>query len=150
LITLGKLELLKSLFSDVVISREVFEELGRISFLQIKTQQAINEGWLTVVDTPDPVLVNRLLQQVDLGEATAITLALTLAADFLVIDERAGSKLAETFGLRTVGVLGILLESKKAGLIPVVQPLLDQLRTEVGFWVSDRVYTYVLEIAGEQ
>jgi predicted nucleic acid-binding protein len=52
-------------------------------------------------------------------------------------------------GLRTIGLLGVLLRAKSAGLLPSVRPLLDALQRDAGFWVSATLYEQVLRLAGE-
>ena len=149
LVALGKLAWLKALFTHVVISQEVFHELRKDEVAHAGAQKALEAGWLHIQTVSDRTFVNHLLRQVHIGEATAIALAKELSADFVLIDERAGAQLATQSGLRTIGVLGILLEAKTAGLITEVRPWLDRLREEIGFWVSDPVYQYVLGLAEE-
>jgi hypothetical protein len=36
--------------------------------------------------------------------------------------------------------LGVLLEAKGQGLVAAVRPLLDALRDEAGFWLSERLF----------
>ena len=56
----------------------------------------------------------QLLQQVlDRGESEAITLAIDLQADRILLDERDGRKVAKSLGLKATGVLGILLRAQK-------------------------------------
>jgi hypothetical protein len=45
--------------------------------------------------------------------------------------------------------LGILVEAKSQGLIPVVKPLLDALINQAGFWIAEPLYNRVLRLAGE-
>jgi uncharacterized protein len=93
--------------------------------------------------------VSEFRQDVDFGEAEAIALALELSADRLLIDDAAGRAIALREGLQITGVLGILLIAKKQGLIDRVQSLLDELRNQAGFWVSDDLYRRVLNQAKE-
>jgi uncharacterized protein len=76
-------------------------------------------------------------------------LALELSADRLLIDDAAGRTIALREGLQITGVLGILLISKQRGLIDSVQPLLDNLLEQAGFWVSDGLYQWVLQQADQ-
>jgi predicted nucleic acid-binding protein len=66
-----------------------------------------------------------------------------------LIDEKLGREVANRLGLRTIGILGVLLESYRRGLIPEVKAVLDQLETEAGFWVSSQLRLRVLRLAGE-
>jgi hypothetical protein len=55
---------------------------------------------------------------VDLGEAEAIELAREVNADWLLIDERKGRKLAREAGLPVIGLLGVVLLARRNSLIP--------------------------------
>ena len=85
----------------------------------------------------------------DSGEAAALSLAVEIHADAVLIDERRGYEVAVQLGLRTIGILGILLRAKSAGLIPVVKPVLDSLQRDAGFWLSESLRKQVLQAAGE-
>lgn len=66
----------------------------------------------------------------------------------MLIDERRGRIVAERFGIRVVGLIGILVESKRQGLIEQLKPHLDLL-IQSGFWISLELYNRVLQAAGE-
>jgi hypothetical protein len=65
------------------------------------------------------------------------------------MDERLGRAAAMRAGLQVTGVLGILITAKRNNLIQEVKPLLDALIEQVGFWIDARLYTEVLQAAGE-
>jgi predicted nucleic acid-binding protein len=94
-------------------------------------------------------LVIALQRDLDQGEAEGIALALELEADFLLMDEQEGRRAAERFGLKTVGVVGILLEAKARGYLDTIRPSLDALRQTAGFYLGEALYQEVLELAGE-
>ncbi|MBC3787825.1 DUF3368 domain-containing protein [Spirosoma utsteinense] len=94
-------------------------------------------------------VVATLADELDPGEAEAIALALEIKADYLIIDELKGRHKAETLGLRIVGLLGVLIQAKKAGYIQTVEPLLIALREEAGFRIHSALYKRVLQLAGE-
>ncbi len=96
----------------------------------------------------DRVLLETLQTNLDPGEAEAITLAVEINADRLIIDERRGRNEAIQLGLQVTGILGIALAAKQEGLIPLVQPILDDLRANT-FWIRDALYAEVLRLAGE-
>ena len=66
-----------------------------------------------------------------------------------LLDERRGRQRAARLGLRVTGVLGVLVEAKHQHLLAAVRPVLDALRNEAGFWISDDLYRSVLDLAGE-
>ena len=70
-------------------------------------------------------------------------------ADAVLIDERRGYEVAVQLGLRTIGILGILLGAKSAGFLPAVKPVLDALQKDAGFWLSESLRKQVLVTAGE-
>ena len=146
LLQIGQLDLLRQLFGQVILPKTVYDELGELPSQRMAVD---NEPWLIVQSSNQPELIVTLQKELDAGEAEAIALALELKADYLVIDERKGRSTAETLGLRIVGLLGILVQSKQAGHISSVEPLLIDLRQKAGFRIHPALYRRVLEIAGE-
>ena len=72
------------------------------------------------------------------------------AGALLLIDERIGRAVAARFGVKYIGLLGVILEAKQRHLIPAVKPLLDDLIQRAGVWISGPLYARVLQAAGEQ
>ena len=85
----------------------------------------------------------------DSGEAAALSPAVEIHADAVLIDERRGYEVAVQLGLRVIGILGILLRGKSSGFVPSVRPVLDALQRDAGFWLSDSLRNQVLQAAGE-
>lgn len=88
-------------------------------------------------------------RDLDKGEAETIALSIELNADLVLLDERPGRQIAESFGLPVAGVLGILLNAKTLNLLPAIKPALDDLRQQAGFYLSDELYSHVQTIAEE-
>jgi len=85
----------------------------------------------------------------DPGESEALALALELETLAILSDEAAGRKMARRLGLFPIGVLGTLVKAKQRGLISVVGPLIDRLKSELGFFISKPLRDEILRNAGE-
>jgi len=68
------------------------------------------------------------LSHFDGGEREAISLALELQAELLLMDERDGVAFARSHGLNVVGTLGVLDLAATSGLVDL-QTMFDQLST---------------------
>ncbi len=147
---IGRLDLLPDQFEKIYIPTAVKSELARIPTAgRASIQQALQAGWLEVHPVGNTRLVAVLANDLDQGESEAIALTIELGADLLLIDERLGRQVAGRFGLKFIGILGILLEAKHQGYLPLVKPVLDDLIHTAGFWVSQALYQHVLRTAGE-
>ena len=100
-------------------------------------------------DVSDAQETARLAELLDQGEAEAIELAKELHADFLLIDERKGRRLAAQEGVPVIGLLGVVLLAKRRGLIPSARALMAALRTEAGAYLSDELLEKALASVGE-
>ena len=87
-------------------------------------------------------------EQVDLGEASAIALALENPEHLLIIDDNKGRKLAQRLELNVTGTFGILVKAKKTGVIPFLKPILEQIE-QTDFRISNRLKAIVLEQVDE-
>lgn len=146
---IGQLELLPRLFGGVVIPSSVLAELKKLENYGYDTAIFETAPWITVRVPENLTKVVQLRNHLDEGESEAIVLAQELDADFLLIDERRGWKIAQAAGLHTMGTLGVLIQAKHLGVIPAVEPMLALLAEKAGFWMSERLRSHVLQMAGE-
>jgi len=141
-------ELLPRLFQDVIIPPEVAAEFQRLASQVPRFQNLALPSWLrqqSCSAVPDSLRAEAL----DLGETAALALALEIRANAVLVDERRGYEVAKRLGLNPVGVISILLRAKMASILPQVSPVLDALRREAQFWISDEVRNQALRLAGE-
>jgi predicted nucleic acid-binding protein len=85
----------------------------------------------------------------DPGEIAALALALDRNILDVLIDEKAARAAAIALGLRVSGLLGVLIEGKRRGLIKSIGPLLHRLSNDAKFWIDPRLRQRILRIVGE-
>jgi uncharacterized protein len=149
LIVIGEISLLQQIYPKVLIPPAVHLELTRLPSLQPTMFSLLEAGWLEIQAPTNLKLLDTLNQTLDSGEAEAIALAVELSANRLLIDERLGRSIAASYGLKLRGLLGILINAKQQGLIPVLKPILDRLIDQAGFRVSQALYDQTLQEVGE-
>ncbi|NOQ15718.1 MAG: DUF3368 domain-containing protein [Methyloprofundus sp.] len=145
LASIGKLELLKDVFGEIIIADAVYNE---IKAKQGYGYSEIDTDYIKVQSIKGIAYRDFLLSQLDLGETETIILAKEIDADFVIIDENIAYRIAKSSELNVVRTLSILLRAKEKGLIPALKPLLDEMIIK-GRWYSQRVYKTILEQAGE-
>lgn len=150
LAAIGHLHLLKDLYKEILVPDAVYEEIVAKGTGQPGAKEVEMSSWIHRKLLKNQALELALRVELDDGEAAAIALAVELKANVLLIDERLGRSVASRFGLNVVGLLGILIEVKQNGLIKAVKPLLDELKTIAGFWISQKLYNRILHTANEQ
>ena len=144
---LDLLHILRALTGGVIVPPAVVDELGEGRALGVNLPDLSTLGWVTVRRPVSEVAVP-LVTNLGPGEAEALMLALELREAVVVLDDALARRVAETLGLNLTGTLGLLLDAKRAGLIPAVGPLLDQLEA-LRFRVAPHTRTAVLKLAGE-
>ena len=141
---IGRLELLASLYKQVLIPPAVFEELTVSRDAALPMIDVACVSWITLEIPKDQERVQALCVALDAGEAEAIVLAVERQAELLLVDERRGRRVAEALGLRITGLLGVLADAKRAALIPSIKPVLDDLIQNAKFWIGPDLYREVL------
>jgi uncharacterized protein len=145
---LERLDLVGALFDEVLIPPAVVSELENPTS-SARPVLVAGIAHVRVQAVRDRSRVDRFRLSLDPGESEAIALALEAGILEIIIDERIGRRIAKESGLATVGVLGLLVRGKQRGHVQLVQPLIDRLRSELRFRVTDDVYATALQQAGE-
>jgi predicted nucleic acid-binding protein len=145
---LGLQDLLPTLFGETHAPRAVLDEFLRLSLIDPRFAGLTFPAFIDIhhvsrippsLDTP----------RLDRGECEALSLALEIGADAVLMDERAGRAAAARHGINCLGLLGILIEAKRRNLIPLLAPYLERLQTQARFWFTPALRIQVLRLAGE-
>lgn len=106
-------------------------------------------SWIEVGEAapgPDPILA----QLVGAGEAEVIQLARIAGADAVLIDDAKARRVArDAYGLTVIGTVRVLLESRRAGLVDRVGPILTEMRAG-GYWIAEGIVERALLEAAER
>lgn len=116
---IDKLEVLDHLFEEVKIPKAVWVEITRdqstffykniVNYFEDKIKEISGQNELTFI--------------MDYGESEALKLYKELNADYLLIDDKKARTIAENFGIRCIGTIGILSSAKEKGIINELKPL---------------------------
>jgi hypothetical protein len=149
LASIQRFDLLQKLFGEIYIAKAVYDEavVGGHEIGGAKYEVA-TATWIKTVAVKDKLAVEVLLDELDLGESETIVLARELAADWVLMDEKKGRSKLTQLGLQKIGTIGILLKAKQAGLLSMIRPDLEKLRSQA-FSLSQSVIDAVLKQANE-
>jgi predicted nucleic acid-binding protein len=148
---IGRLDLLRKIFSEVVIPEEVKVEvvdkgkelLEKDAYI---VENAINDGWLKVYQTQ----LTKIPIELEIGEIAALSLAKNRGITEVVIDEIPARTAARLLGLIPRGTLFILLkalEMKEINLNEFLDALKELIK--VGFRLKEEVYLEAIRKASE-
>lgn len=145
LFSINQLDLLRKIYGTVIIPQIVFDELEVLKEFGYDLAPIYNANWLKIVNPTDNTLEKELNVFLDKGESSAIALAKELNPTFLAIDEKKGREVAESLGIPIIGLVGILIVAKKAGIVKMVKPILDELILNAGFRINKSFYSFILK-----
>ncbi len=152
LAAVGHLDLLQQLYGQITIASEVRDELVLGGAGNNPGADAVVTASWFVVEHIDPFARDQLARQfpeLDLGQAATLALAVAQSSQLVLLDDWAARRAAASLSLPHVGVVGLLLAAKSRRFVPLVKPILDDLRAHAGFRLADPVYLEALRRAGE-
>jgi predicted nucleic acid-binding protein len=147
LATVNRLDLLPSLYPRVLVPEAVTREIIGSGMDRAGVRQIESASWLEMVPSSavDPLLAAEL----GAGESEVISTAVRLRARLALIDERRARRIAsQVYNLAVKGTVGVLVEAKRATLLPQVRPLLEAL-VRHGYYLSQRLVEYACREVGE-
>ncbi len=139
------LDILEKLFDEVKVSLEVYEEVtvgGKFGAAQLK--EYLTEK-VTDLDLNSFVIEGSSL---DKGKLSSIALYKHLQADYLLIDEKAGRRVAKLNHIKVIGSLAILIEAKKKGILQSLKPHIQILRSSK-IYFNPSLLDYTLKLVNE-
>jgi predicted nucleic acid-binding protein len=141
LLLIDQIDLFPRLFRQIIIPDVVRGEMLDADAPAILQQWIANPpSWLIIEAVQT---IDETLNILDPGEQAAITLAQTLPADLLIIDERLGRRIASERGIPIIGTLGILDDASSRGLIELSDTIARLQQTN--FRISHRIIEKLLE-----
>lgn len=134
---IGRLALLHEIYNEITTTPEVQREFGKDL-----------PNWITIVAARDQLFQNRLNQKLDLGESSAITLALEFKSSLLLLDDLKARKIATELKLDFTGTLGVLVKAKQLGFISSLRETIAELH-RCGFHFSNKLEQDILKQSNE-
>ena len=131
---IDELNLLKKLNRAVRITDNIRSEFGR------KLPE-----WINTKKIKSSNIMELLSLELDIGEASAIALAMETMNSILIIDDLKGRKVAEKLGLNYSGTLGLLLFARNSGIIKDISIIIDKIRA-TNFRISEDILTSLLKV----
>ena len=133
---IGRLNLLRHLFTTVMVPRAVAEEYG-----------VPLPEWIKVWGVRNDLLIEVLLTApIHKGEAEAIALAIEKGADMVLLDDKKARGIARDLGLKVMGTLGTLILAKKWGIMDDLDREINEL-VKTSFYLSQDLVEKALDIA---
>jgi predicted nucleic acid-binding protein len=129
--------ILKALYQHVITTPEIAGEFGKPL-----------PGWIHIQSVENKELQNSYLEKVDVGEASAIALAMELSSPLLILDDLKGRKLASQLNLKYTGTLGVLILARQKRIIPLLSPYFRKIK-ETDFRIAPDLLQKILEELGE-
>lgn len=151
---IGKLNLLKQLFNEILIPKEVFSEVvikgKEEGYSEVYIiEESVKEKSIRVIEEDFKNEINKIekyFTELDYGEIEVLLLTKKVNADLILIDDATGRRVAESFGLNVKGTLYVILSALNKDLIDkkTTKHLLNKL-ISYGFRISSELYSIVLE-----
>ena len=143
----GKLELLKLCYQEIIIPQAVYSEICAKNDA-VEKQIRNNLSWIHIVSVQSDSDKKMYKAKLHAGEVEVMILAQEIDADLVIIDDGPARKTAEYLGLKLTGTIGTLIMAKQNGDLNAVMPVIDAIK-ENGFHIDGKLESMVRKLAGE-
>jgi predicted nucleic acid-binding protein len=140
LAVIDTLDVLEKLYGQIYIPPAVWQEIAQyIEFFDIPAILSYKNNIVNLKQS------NSFIGLMDSGESEAVSLYQELNADFLLIDDKAARSVAETFSVRCIGTLAVLIKAREQGLVPEFRPLFVRLLDAKRFYKKSLLNSILAE-----
>ena len=146
--SIDSLNLLRKIYGTVIIPEAVKAEISFKSKSKAHYQLNKSSDWIQIREITNEFHKQMFKTQLHDGEVEVMILGQELNADLLVIDDFVAREHAKYLGFKVIGTIGILISAKSKGFIHQIKPLMDKLIIN-GIYISNRLYSEIIKIAGE-
>jgi predicted nucleic acid-binding protein len=118
---IGRFDLLEAVCQTLIVTPEVAVEY-----------KDPLPPWIQIMSVKDAAKTKSLSTFLGLGESSTIALALEVEGALVILDDKKARRCAQSIGLAFTGIVGILSQAYRMGLIEDVDEIVARLRA-VGF-----------------
>jgi uncharacterized protein len=145
---MGFTPILERLYKKIHITDYVYEECTADFSQSTDRREEVDRirqaPFIEINEIKNNALFLAFSKLVDIGEASALVLALEKKSDLILLGDLEARELADVYGLTYTGTIGVLLRAREVGLIDQSIPdILNELKN-TGFYISKKVERYIL------
>lgn len=115
------LDLLKTLYGEIIVPQAVKKELNVGISLGISLPNLTTYSWMTI-RTAQSQAILPLVTELGAGEREAISLATEFQDSLVILDDGLARRYARLLNVSFTGTLGVLLKAKQKGYLAEVTP----------------------------
>ncbi len=145
---IGRLDLLKQLYQEIIIPDAVYREVTAKEDRVCRTVKQ-NLTWIKVSSISKDADKRMYRARLHDGEVEVMILAQEIKADLVIIDDKAARRTAEYLDLPLTGTSGVLLKAKKHGILSSVLSVVEEME-HIGIYYGDRLKEMIRRVAEEQ
>jgi len=138
---IDKLAILDKIFDEVKIANAVWEEVTFDESKQFVERIILYfKNKICKIES-----FNDLTFIMDAGESESLILYNEIKADFLLIDDKKARNIAENFGAKCIGTLGLLSVAKDKKLISKLKPIFEEFLKNKRFYALNLMNAILLQ-----